>query len=509
MRDPRPPRRRPDSRTARPAGAKRDPVRTVARTAESSRATPSVLRDLRRDALAIFQHALESVDPERAVTEALHLDGDRLSVSGNRIPIDGGRSTHILAIGKASMGMSKGALRLLRPDSGLLVAQEIPSSPPGGFEVVRASHPLPDQGSLQAGEAAMRLIDRLGPGDLLLVLLSGGASALFEATSVPLDDLRTATVELLRSGLAIRDVNEVRKGLSKVKGGRLAERASARGATVVGLILSDIVGNPIDDIGSGPTTLHSSRGERAKSILERHRLWDSMPATVQRVLRSAAESPEVRSSAPSGAVYNVIVADNGRACEAARQEAERRGYASHVLTTAMEGEARQVGPVVVSQALRWNPAARSVAVIAGGETTVTVRGGGRGGRNQELALSAAGLLEGRRAVLLACGTDCPGGKPEAAGAIVDGRTMARASALGLNPEEFLDNNDAYSFFRSLRDLVVTGPTGTNVADLVLFLAHRPGRDRRERLSRSSGRGRASSLGSPRSDSAHRRAMGAP
>src|SRR3989449_3020336 len=290
--------------------------------------------------------------------------------------------THLLAIGKAAIGMSKGALRLLRPDSGLIVAQEIPSPPPRGFQVVRASHPLPDEGSLQAGEAAMRLIDRLEPGDLLLVLLSGGASALFEATSVPLDDLRTATVELLRSGLGIRDINEVRKGLSKVKGGRLAERASARGATVVGLILSDIVGNPIDDIGSGPTALYSSRGERAKSILERHRLWDSMPATVQRVLRSAAESRKVRSSVPSGAVYNVIVADNERACEAAGEEAERRGYASHVLTTAMEGEARHVGPVVVSQALRWNSAARSVAGIARGGATLTGRRGRRGGGHQ-------------------------------------------------------------------------------------------------------------------------------
>src|SRR2546430_14469286 len=379
MGDPSPPRRRPDRRTARSVGASRDSVRTVTRKAEPARAMPSVLRDLRRDAIAIFRRAVRRARHERAGMDALHLDRDRLAVSGNRIPIDARHSIHILAIGKASMGMSRGALRLLRPDSGLLVAQEIPSPPPNGFQVVRASHPLPDKGSLKAGEAAMRLIDRLGPGDLLLVLLSGGASALFEATPVPLDDLRTATVELLRGGLGIRDVNEVRKGLSRVKGGRLAERASARGATVVGLILSDVVGNPIDDIGSGPTALHSSRGERAKSILERHRLWDSMPATVQRVLRSAAESPEVRSSAPSGAVYNVIVADNGQACEAAREEAERRGYASHVLTTAMEGEARHVGPVVVSPALRWNPAARSVAGIARGGSTVTGRGGRPGG----------------------------------------------------------------------------------------------------------------------------------
>src|SRR5207247_2077811 len=171
MRDPRPPRRRPDSRKARAVGASRDSVRPVTRKAESARAVPA-------------------------------------------------------------------ALRLLAPCSGRLVAQASPSPPPNGFQVVRASHPVPDEGSLKAGEAAMRLIDRLGPGDLLLVLLSGGASALFEATPVPLEDLRTATVELLRSGLGIRDVNEVRKGLSKVKGGRLAERASARGATMVGLILS-------------------------------------------------------------------------------------------------------------------------------------------------------------------------------------------------------------------------------------------------------------------------------
>src|SRR2546430_10206925 len=145
MRDPRPPRRRPDRRTARSVGASRDSVRTVTRKAESSRAMPSVLRDLRRDAIAIFQRAVRRVDPERAVMEALHLDGDRLAVSGNRIPTDARRSIHILAIGKASMGMSRGALRLLRPDSVLLVAQEIPSPPPTGFQVVRASHPLPDE----------------------------------------------------------------------------------------------------------------------------------------------------------------------------------------------------------------------------------------------------------------------------------------------------------------------------------------------------------------------------
>src|SRR5437867_10091187 len=163
MRDPKPPRRLPEVRTAQPAAAAWDPVRAVPRKAESSRATPSVLRDLRRDALAVFWHAIERVNPERAVAEALQVDGDRLAVSGNRIPMEARRSIHILAIGKASLGMSRGALRLLRPDSGLLVAEEFVSPPPDGFRLVRASHPLPNKGSLKAGEAALRLVDRLGP----------------------------------------------------------------------------------------------------------------------------------------------------------------------------------------------------------------------------------------------------------------------------------------------------------------------------------------------------------
>ena len=437
----------------------------------AAKATNAELRSLRRDALEILRNALDDVDPERAVATAVERRGEFLYVLGNRIAIAAGHPIHVVAIGKASARMATGVLRVFRPASGLLVAPGAPSPPIEGFQIVPASHPLPDEGSLKAGEAALQLADGLRPGDVLLVLLSGGASAMFEASGVPLAELRDAYAVLLRSGLGIRDVNEVRKGVSDIKGGRLAERAARRGATVVGLILSDIVGSPIEDIGSGPTALDSSRGERAKEILVRHGLWDSMPASVRRSLTVVANTGK-RRPLPSGAVHNFIVADNVRACEAGRREAERRGYAAHILTTSLEGEARRVGPVLATEALRSDPGARSIAVIVGGETTVTVHGGGRGGRNQEMALAAARILEGRTAVLLSCGTDGADGNTEAAGAIVDGETMVRAQALRLDPEKFLEGNDSYEFFRALGDLIVTGPTGTNVADILIVLEDR-------------------------------------
>lgn len=454
-------------------------------TEAAARTANPVLRELRRDAQEIFRSALDRVNPSEAVANALRFQDDSLVVSGRPLPMAPGNAVRVLAIGKGSLRMLEGALGVLRAASGLIVTHEGMSSPPTGFEVIRGSHPLPDEGSLMAGEAALRLVEGLRPGDLLLVLISGGASALFEASLVPLQDLRTAYSELLRSGLGIRDVNEVRKGLSQVKGGRLAERARARDATVVGLILSDIVGNPIDDIGSGPTALDSSRGERGKEILVAHRMWDSMPASVRRCLETAArERGAVRHPLPG--VHNVIVGDNSLACRAARQEAERRSYAVHVLTTFMEGEARRVGPSLAFEALQWSPRARSVALIAGGETTVTVRGDGKGGRNQELALSTAEILDGHDAVLLACGTDGADGNTDAAGAVVDGETMTRARSLGISPKEFLQGNNSYDFFSALDDLIVTGPTGTNVADIVLVLVRRSSR-RPERSIRSSRR----------------------
>jgi len=438
--------------------------------------------------LACLAAALHAIDPERIVEEALRVRGRTLEVLGRSYPLDG-RTIDLLAFGKAAVPMARAALRMLPVASGILVS----TRPATGIAKDRirsflGSHPLPDAGSLAAGEAVLRLVDGLGPDDLLIVLVSGGASAMFEASPIPLRDLRAAYASLLESGLPIRDVNEVRKGLSLVKGGRLAARAAARGATVVGLIVSDIVGNPIEDIGSGPTAIESSRGARAMQVLRTHGLWEEMPPTVRTRLEAAPAEPKLEQSVRRR-VHNLIVADLSLACRAAMKEARRRGYRVRLWSTSVEGEARKVGPSFSSHALEWAPDAAAIGVIAGGETTVRVVGRGRGGRNQELVLSAANAMEGRHAVLLSCGTDGIDGDTEAAGAIVDGDTMARARRLGLDPEDFLRENNSYAFFQALGDLIVTGPTGTNVADLMILLARRRDRRAPSRRTRIGGRGR--------------------
>jgi glycerate 2-kinase len=430
-----------------------------------------VLDRLRRDAFAMFRTALEAVDPERAVEEAIRFEGGFFGVKGHRLRIVA-PSARLLAVGKAADTMARGALGQMRIASGLLISDLAePGNSNTRLRIQMASHPLPDEGSLRAGRFALELTEGLGRGDLLLALISGGASSMMEATSVPLDDLRQAYDVLLRSGLGIRDVNEVRKAISEVKGGRLGERAAARGARVVSLIVSDIVGDPIDDIGSGPTAPNSSRGARAEEILRSANLWKEMPASVRKRLAKAAKAPKVWRDR-SNRVHAFVIAGNKRACVAARGEAQRRGYSSRIWTTSLQGEARHVGPAFASRALRWNPRAACVAVIAGGETTVTVRGRGRGGRNQELALAAARVLEGHSAVLLSCGTDGRDGNTDAAGAFVDGSALARAQARGLDPQQFLERNDSHAFFEVLDDLIVTGPTGTNVADIQILLEDR-------------------------------------
>ena len=425
------------------------------------------LRRLRRDALEILGRALHAVDPERAVFDALRKEDRSLVVAGHRFPLGRDSSIVLLAAGKAAGSMTRGALRIVRPDYGLIAwdrARPIHSTT--GLTSVQASHPLPDRESLAAGKRALRMVEGLEEGDALLVLLSGGASAMLEATAVPLRDLRGAYARLLRSGLYIRDVNEVRKGLSQLKGGRLAEEAAARGALVISLVVSDIIGNPMEDLGSGPTAPTSSRGGRAAAILKRSGLWEAMAESVRRTLRS----PERRRwTDRSGRVHAFIVADNEKACRAAKAEAMAFGYQARIFTTSFQGEARQAGPRFVQAAFMSNRPLKKRAAIAGGETTVTVRGRGRGGRNGELALSIVERWHALPAVLVSCGTDGIDGTGDAAGAIVDGESFSRARRLKLEWRRFLGRNDSHSFFQALDDLLVTGPTGTNVGDLQILL----------------------------------------
>ncbi len=342
-------------------------------------------------------------------------------------------------------------------------------------------HPLPDPGSLMATRHIARLLEQSGPEDLVLVLLSGGASALMEqpAGRIPLIDLQAATSSLLGSGARIDEINALRKHISRVKGGGLA--AMAAPSPVLGLILSDVVGSPLESIASGPTAPDPSRFSDAGAVLSRLGLWGAMPASIGQHLRDGMAGRIPETPKPGDAlfdrVHNHLIGDGASALEAARDRAGELGFRTSILTTYLEGEAREVGRLLAAVAKESSrhgrPLAPPACILASGETTVTLRRlGGRGGRNQELALAAALALDaedGSPITLAALGSDGIDGQSEAAGAIVDGDTARRARAAGLDPVAALAGHDSAPFFESLGQALVTGPTGTNVGDLVLLL----------------------------------------
>jgi glycerate 2-kinase len=427
----------------------------------------------REHLMRILSAALEAVDPAAAVRRDLRFDGGRLEVGGREAArLEEGSRIVVLAAGKAARGMAAAALEVLgtsRSEGVAAVPHALVSAIPG-LEVYGAGHPYPDAGSLAAAGESLRLARGLEEGDLLLCLLSGGASSLWTAPpdGVALAEIRTTSESLMRAGAGIGELNTVRKQLSRIAGGRLAR--VARPARVVTLALSDVVGAPPATIGSGPTVAGDTGYADALDVLARHRV--DVPAAVLRHLQrgAAGEIPREVDAGADGDVFHLL-GDLDAALDGARAEAERLGYRGEIVAADLAGEARAAGADIAAQmlaALRSGEGMR--ALIWGGETTVAVRGDGRGGRSQELALSAARVLEGEdRIVVLACGTDGIDGPTPAAGAIVDGGTIARARTAGLDPDDALTRNDAYPLLRATGDLVVTGPTGTNVGDLVVGL----------------------------------------
>lgn len=327
--------------------------------------------------------------------------------------------------------------------------------------IIESGHPVPDARSLAAGEAALDFVSGLAADDLLVCLISGGGSALMTAPLVPLEDLRTLTSTLLACGARIDEINTLRRRLDRVKGGGIAKATQAR---VLSLILSDVVGSPLEAIASGPTAPDPTTKEDALAALEKYGL-----STLYSLL-SAPETP--KPGDPLFArVQNVIVGDNALAAQAALEQAGREGFRAIDLGSDWQGEARQAG---VELARRLRSAAATgpspVCMIAGGETTVTLTGGGKGGRNQELALAAVPELAGAPGLMLiTLATDGEDGPTDAAGAVATGETRQRAGRLGMASADYLSRNDAYPFFEALGDLLKTGPTGTNVNDLTVLL----------------------------------------
>jgi hydroxypyruvate reductase len=428
--------------------------------------------------------ALEAVDPRAAVRRRLQLGaGARLRVDSTEWTLQPENRLVLVAVGKAAAPMAEAAAAVLGPrlNAGIVVTKyghAEGAQLPATLVLVEAGHPVPDANGLAGAQRVAERAGGLGAGDLLLVLLSGGASALLPAPApgLTLDNVQALTTLLLRAGATIHEVNAVRKHIDQLKGGGLARLAQP--ASVAALILSDVVGDPLDVIASGPTTPDPTTFADVWAILERHQLTAQLPPGLAAHLRAGLAGQLPDTPKPGDPLFdrvtNVLVGSNRQAAQAALREAERLGYRPLLLSTFIEGEAREVGRVAAaltkSVRAHGDPLPAPACLVWGGETTVTVRGSGRGGRNQELALAAALALDGVPDVaLLALGTDGTDGPTDAAGGLVDGQTAARARALGLDLWQALANNDAYPALDALGALVKTGPTGTNVNDLLILL----------------------------------------
>jgi hydroxypyruvate reductase len=416
---------------------------------------------------ALLGAALEAADPGAIVRRSLRLDGQGLRLRGTRILLPHGARLFLVAFGKAASAMASAAVEILgeRLTSGIVtvLAPAAPGFPPN-IQVIRAAHPLPDEGSLRAGRAMLDLAGQARRGDIVLALVSGGGSAMAEALrpGVGLEDLRRLTAQLLLAGAPVHAINAVRAGLSDFKGGGLARAASP--ARVVGLLLSDVVGDDPASIASGPTVVSPRTALPARRTLERLGLWQVVPESI-----GAALTRPMPPAAVHPPPVNLIIARNADLLAAAAGEARRLGFQSHVLTGRLQGEASTVGARLGRRLRQLAPPA---CLLAGGETTVTLRRGGRGGRNQELALAAARSLDGAdRSLLASFASDGVDGPTEAAGACVDGGTIERGRALGLEARQALEAHDTYPFLNSIGALLLTGPTGTNLNDLVIGLRY--------------------------------------
>jgi glycerate 2-kinase len=438
-------------------------------------------RDRREAIQAVQDAALAAVDPARAVRQHMAREGDTLTVAGRRYDLSRFENVWVVGGGKAAAPMVAALVEILgdRLGDGVMLTKYgySDSGLPGAVVVREAGHPVPDAAGVEGTRQLAALATRAGADDLVICPISGGGSALLvlPAPGIELEDLQVLTEQLLRSGATINELNAVRKHLSQVKGGGLARMAAP--AAVVSLVLSDVVGDPLDVIASGPTSPDSTTYGDAWAVLESYDLLKVAPEPILTRLRAGlsgeiAETPKADDPIFER-VQNVIVGSNRQAAEAAVMQAQELGFDTLLLSTFVEGEAREVARVAAALAkeiVRYGePFAAPACLVWGGETTVTVRDEGLGGRNQELALAAALALDGwRDVVLVALATDGTDGPTDAAGAYVSGETLARARQQDLDAVDYLARNDSYHFFQQLGDLIITGPTQTNVNDL-LFL----------------------------------------
>ena len=438
--------------------------------------------DLRLTAARLQQAALRAVDPAEAVYTALARIGDQLLIESRAYDLRSFARVYIVGAGKAALPMAEAVSEVLRDQlsHGVIITKYGHSDRPlpDQIRVYEAGHPVPDQAALDATRELAALLASATSHDLIIVVLSGGGSALMTrpADDLSLADIQVTTQLLLRAGATIHQINSIRKHVDDIKGGGLVRLAN--GATIITLVLSDVIGDDLSVIASGPTVPDPSTFADAWRVIEDFELIDQLPASIRQRLLAGKLAEIADTPKPGDALFErvqtVIIGNTARAALAAEAAAKHLKFNTLLLSTSVQGEAREVAKVaaaIAQEIYRYNrPVAKPACVIWGGETTVTLKGSGLGGRNQELALAAALAIDGLPDTLIAAlGTDGTDGPTDAAGAIVTGGTVGRGRSIGLEAAAYLAANDSYHFFQPLGDLIITGPTGTNVNDLLFIL----------------------------------------
>ena len=438
-------------------------------------------RDARHIALNCILTALNAVNPKKAVFNNVKLRENLLVIGRYEFDLTEYRNIYVLGGGKASGLMAEaieeilgdkitsGVINVLKGTEKMVKTKKI--------KINGATHPIPGEEGVNSTKAMLEIARKAGKDDLIIALISGGGSALMPcpADPVTLEDKKIVTNLLLKRGATINEINVVRKHLSEFKGGQLAKTAYP--ATLVSLIISDVVGDPLDIIASGPTVPDSSTFQDAYNVLKKYDLLNKIPENIKKRIQLGLSGKIEETPKPGDKIFrnvhNILIVSNRTACIAAVKKARELGINSMLLSTYIEGEARHVGAVLAGLAKEIHnydtPVKKPAVIVCGGETTVTVVGNGKGGRNQELVLGSALKISGLNGIVIASvGTDGKDGTSDAAGAIVDGQTLKRAQKLSLDATKYLANNNSYMFFKKLGDAVFTGTTGTNVNDLIII-----------------------------------------
>lgn len=440
------------------------------------------LARMRKDAVKIFYKGLQAVEPGAAIKRYCRLEKDLLFIGGNTYDLSTFRNLFVIGAGKAAAPMAAAIEELVgkRLTNGIINVKYGHVTELGKVKLIEAGHPVPDKNGQEGARAILDLAYHAGKDDLVLCLISGGGSALLPLPpqDITLKEKQETIKALLSCGAAIQEINALRKHISMIKGGRLAQAAYP--ATIVSLILSDVVGDDLDVIASGPTVPDSSTFSDCIKILDKYDITKRLPQTVVNHIRQGfakkiQETPKKGDPAFKD-TQNLIIGSNMEAILAAKQISESLGYNTLVLSSMIEGETRHVAHVhtaIAKEILKTgHPLPSPACILSGGETTVTIRGEGLGGRNQEFALTAAIDIAGNEnIVVLSGGTDGTDGPTDAAGAIADTVTLKRAGEQGIDPLHFLLKNDSYHFFKKLGDLLITGPTNTNVMDLRIMIVN--------------------------------------